>query len=73
LTAAINHFIYARLYESSADTSHKLQKNIETESRYLLLVNWQTLEEHTISFRESAGYQQWNALLHRFYEPFPEV
>jgi hypothetical protein len=38
-----------------------------------LLVNWQTSEEHTISFRESAGYQQWSALLHRFYELFPEV
>jgi heme-degrading monooxygenase HmoA len=53
--------------------SHELHKCIETDSRYLLLVKWQTLEDHTIGFRKSANYQQWKALLHHFYEPFPEV
>jgi heme-degrading monooxygenase HmoA len=53
--------------------SHELQKCIETDSRYLLLVRWQTLEDHTIGFRQSAEYLQWKTLLHHFYEPFPEV
>ena len=53
--------------------NHELQKSIETKSRYLLLVKWQTLEDHTIGFRQSAEYQQWKVLLHHFYEPFPEV
>ena len=53
--------------------SHKLQKSIENTSRYLLLVNWQTLEDHTIGFRQSAEYQQWKDLLHHFYQPFPTV
>ena len=54
---------------------HQLHKciEIEIESRYLLLVKWQTLEDHTIGFRQSAEYQQWKVLLHHFYEPFPEV
>ena len=53
--------------------SHELHKCIETESRYLLLVWWQTLEDHTIGFRQSADYQQWKDLLHHFYKPFPLV
>jgi heme-degrading monooxygenase HmoA len=53
--------------------SHQLQSCIEQSGRYLLLVNWETLEDHTVGFRHSAQYQEWRALLHHFYEPFPEV
>jgi heme-degrading monooxygenase HmoA len=44
--------------------SHQLQKCIEKENRYILLVNWRTLEAHTVGFRGSAEYQEWKRLLH---------
>ncbi len=53
--------------------SHQLQKCVENSSRYILLVNWDSLENHTVGFRESSQYQKWRKLLHHFYEPFPEV
>ncbi|SFD11551.1 antibiotic biosynthesis monooxygenase family protein [Algibacter pectinivorans] len=53
--------------------SHQLKKCIEQDDRYILLVNWETLEDHEIGFRTSDAYQQWKALLHHFYEPFPTV
>jgi len=53
--------------------SHQLHKCIEKNNRYILLVNWDTLEDHTEGFRNSAEYQQWKKLLHHFYAPFPEV
>ena len=53
--------------------SHQLQRCIEHPGRYLLLVNWQSLEDHTVGFRQSPGYQRWKALLHHFYDPFPTV
>lgn len=53
--------------------SHQLQKCIENPNRYILLVNWQTLEDHTKGFRESDEYQKWRAMLHHFYDPFPIV
>jgi heme-degrading monooxygenase HmoA len=53
--------------------SHQLQNCIEEPGRYLLLVNWETLEDHTIGFRQSAQYQEWRRLLHHFYDPFPDV
>lgn len=53
--------------------SHQLQRCVENGDRYLLLVEWETLEAHTVGFRGSAEYQRWKALLHRFYDPFPTV
>jgi heme-degrading monooxygenase HmoA len=54
-------------------SSHQLQKCLENPNRYILLVSWQTLEDHTKGFRESPEYQEWRAMLHHFYDPFPTV
>ncbi len=53
--------------------SHQLQKCMEAPNRFLLLVQWETLEAHTVGFRGSAEYQEWRKLLHHFYDPFPTV
>ena len=34
---------------------------VESASRYLLLVWWDKLEDHTVGFRGSARYQEWRA------------
>ena len=52
---------------------HELQRCIEVPNRYLLLVNWNSLEAHTIGFRGAREYQEWKRLLHHFYDPFPTV
>lgn len=53
--------------------SLRLARCIERPETYLLLVEWDRLEDHTEGFRSSAEYEQWRALLHHFYEPFPTV
>jgi heme-degrading monooxygenase HmoA len=53
--------------------NHSLQKCIENDNQYLLLVNWETLEDHTKGFRNSHEYQNWKNILHRYYDPFPVV
>lgn len=52
---------------------HQLHRALETPSLYLLLVGWDSLEAHTVGFRGSPQYQEWKALLHHFYQPFPSV
>ena len=52
---------------------HSLQKCIENDHRYLLLVEWRELRDHTEGFRGSAQYSAWRKLLHHFYDPFPVV
>ena len=53
--------------------SHQLQHCLEKQNRYLLLVQWETLEAHTVGFRGSPQYQEWKKMLHHFYDPFPVV
>ena len=53
--------------------SHQLQKCLEKRNQYILLVKWESLEDHTVGFRGSPEYQEWRALLHHFYDPFPTV
>ena len=53
--------------------SHEMQKCLEKPNRYILLVKWESLEDHTIGFRRSEEYQEWKKLLHHYYDPFPVV
>ncbi|MFW0789136.1 antibiotic biosynthesis monooxygenase family protein [Gordonia sp. CPCC 205333] len=53
--------------------SLRLSRGIEKTSHYLLLVEWESLEDHTIGFRQSTQYRRWSELLHHFYDPFPDV
>ena len=53
--------------------AHELQRCLEAPTRYVLLVRWETLEDHTVGFRQSSAYQEWKRLLHHFYDPFPTV
>jgi heme-degrading monooxygenase HmoA len=50
-----------------------LSRCLERGSVFLLLVEWEQLEDHTEAFRGSSAYQEWRRLLHHFYDPFPVV
>jgi len=52
---------------------HQFQKCIEQNNRYLLLIRWQTLEDHTKGFRESDLFKEWRALIGPFFETPPHV
>jgi heme-degrading monooxygenase HmoA len=52
---------------------HELRRCVESANQYALLVEWDTLEDHTVGFRGSEQYQEWRRLLHHFYDPFPTV
>jgi heme-degrading monooxygenase HmoA len=53
--------------------AHKLQKCLEQPDKYILLVEWENVEDHTKGFRQSEVYLQWKELLHHYYDPFPVV
>jgi heme-degrading monooxygenase HmoA len=61
------------LEAASGYIQHELQQCLEKNDKYLLTVRWNTIEDHTTGFRESAGYREWKKLLHHFYDPFPLV
>jgi heme-degrading monooxygenase HmoA len=51
----------------------ELQRSLEREGHYLLLVRWDSVAAHEEGFRKSPQYQRWKQLLHHFYDPFPTV
>ena len=50
-----------------------LQKCIDKKGKYMLLVNWDSIESHKVGFRKSEAYKSWKALLHTYYNPVPKV
>src|SRR3954470_16063355 len=51
----------------------ELERSIERSNGYLLLVTWQTLENHTVDFRGSEDFQKWRGLVGHCFESPPEV
>ncbi|HWZ35531.1 MAG TPA: antibiotic biosynthesis monooxygenase [Mucilaginibacter sp.] len=68
-------FIIAGQYISAIKgyIKHSLSWCIGSPDKYILLVEWETLEDHTVGFRQSQQYQEWKKLLHHYYDPFPAV
>jgi heme-degrading monooxygenase HmoA len=53
--------------------SLRLSRGIESPDRYLLLVEWEELEDHTVGFRESDRFAEWRSHIGPFFESPPEV
>ncbi len=62
-----------RISSAQGYLPHELQRCVQTPQRYVLLVRWETLADHSEGFRGSAAYTAWKRLLHHFYDPFRTV
>jgi heme-degrading monooxygenase HmoA len=56
---------------SKGFVSIEFQKCIETPTKFLALIKWETLEDHTIGFRESPLFMEWRAILSPFFNSAP--
>ena len=63
----------ALIAASPGFVSLRVERGVERPGSFLLLVEWERLEDHTEGFRGSAAYEDWRAALHHFYDPFPVV
>lgn len=59
--------------QSKGLLSYEFTKCMEMECRYLLLMRWETLEDHTIGFRESELFKEWRTLIGPFFKTPPFV
>ena len=51
----------------------KVNKGVESPERYLLQVFWDTLEDHTVGFRQSPAFTEWRAIVGPFFAQPPQV
>ena len=52
---------------------YKVNKGIESPERYVLQIFWDTLEDHTVGFRESPLFAEWRAIVGPFFASPPNV
>ena len=52
---------------------YKINRSIESPGRYLLMIYWETLEDHTVGFRESEAFPAWRAVVGPYFAQPPVV
>lgn len=63
----------AHLRASPGFRSARMTRGVESPARFVLLVEWDDLEAHTVGFRESDGFTRWRALIGPFFDGAPRV
>lgn len=70
---AIQRAISTVISKAKGFQGYNINKGIENPERYLLQIFWDTLENHTVDFRESAGFADWRAIVGPFFAAPPTV
>lgn len=70
---AIQRGIAQTIATAKGYLGHQVQKGIEAPERYLLMVQWATLENHTVDFRESPAFTEWRGIVGPFFAGAPTV
>ena len=71
--AAIQRGIDTVISKSKGFRGYSIHKGIENPERYVLQISWETLENHTVDFRESSAFAEWRALVGPFFAVPPQV
>jgi heme-degrading monooxygenase HmoA len=71
--AAIRHGIASVISTAQGFLGARVQHGIESPERYVLLIEWATLEDHTVHFRGGPLFAQWRAIVGPFFAGPPVV
>lgn len=71
--AAIKKGVESVIAKAKGFRGYKINKGIESPERYVLMIFWETLENHTVDFRGSPAFQDWRALVGPFFAAPPTV
>jgi heme-degrading monooxygenase HmoA len=53
--------------------SLSLHRGVEAPNRYLLLVEWENLDDHIVGFRQSERFTEWRTLIGPYFDSPPSV
>jgi heme-degrading monooxygenase HmoA len=71
--AAIRRGVESVIAKAKGFRGYQVHKGIESPERYVLLIRWDTLANHTVDFRESAAFAEWRAIVGPFFASPPQV
>ncbi len=70
---AIEHGLRTVIARAQGYRGAKVNRGIENPERYVLQIFWDTLEDHTVGFRESPLFAEWRAIVGPFFAAPPHV
>ena len=70
---AIQRGIAAVITQAKGFQGYKINKCIEPPERYVLMIFWDTLENHTVDFRQSPAFAEWRSIVGPYFAAAPEV
>jgi heme-degrading monooxygenase HmoA len=70
---AISRGVNEAIASAKGCQGYKINKGIENPERYVLQIFWDTLEDHTVGFRQSDAFPQWRAIVGPFFASPPVV
>jgi len=70
---AAHRGIQTVIARSKGFLGYQVRHSVETPERYLLLLEWETLEDHTVGFRGSPDYAEWRSIVAGFFAATPSV
>jgi len=70
---AIERGLTTVIKQAAGFNGYKVSRGIESPDRYILQILWDTLEDHTVGFRESPAFAQWRAIVGPFFAGPPTV
>ena len=71
--AAIQRGVETVISQAKGFFGYKVNKGVESPERYLLMIWWETQENHTVGFRESPAFAEWRAIVGPFFAQPPVV
>jgi len=71
--AAIAHGLETVVSKAGGYRMHRVVKGIESPERYMLMIWWETLEDHTVGFRGGPLFAQWRAIVGPYFASPPSV
>jgi len=69
--AAIRRRVETVIAKAKGYRGYQVQKGIESPERYLLMIHWDTVENHTVDFRQSPAFQEWRAFVSPYFAALP--
>lgn len=70
---AIQRGVTTVIAKAKGFRGYKVNKSIESPERYLLMIFWETLENHTVDFRQSPALTEWRAIVGPLFAQPPQV
>ena len=70
---AIERGLKTVIHQATGFQGYKVNRGIESPERYVLQIFWDTLEDHTVGFRQSDLFTQWRAIIGPFFAAPPVV